>query len=151
VEKKGSNKKKREGKRKMSWWIMSLLIIIAVLGVGGAIGWPFFSKEHKEARNIPIKNVDFSRLNDGTYIGEYEGGMYKWRYNKVQVIVSSGNVTNIKLLKPESQLKDKIHTKLYDRVIENQSLQVDTISGATLTSKGYLKGLENALEQAQIN
>jgi uncharacterized protein with FMN-binding domain len=38
---------------------------------------------------------------------------------------------------------------LYDRVIAAQSLQVDTISGATLTSKGWLQCVENALVQAQ--
>jgi uncharacterized protein with FMN-binding domain len=34
-------------------------------------------------------------------------------------------------------------------VIDAQSLQVDTISGATLTSKAYLKAVENALLKAQ--
>ena len=38
---------------------------------------------------------------------------------------------------------------LYERVIEDQTLQVDTISGATLTSKAYLQAVENALLQAQ--
>jgi uncharacterized protein with FMN-binding domain len=38
---------------------------------------------------------------------------------------------------------------LYERVIQSQSLQVDTISGATLTSKAYLQCVENALLQAQ--
>jgi uncharacterized protein with FMN-binding domain len=38
---------------------------------------------------------------------------------------------------------------LYSRVIAQQSLQVDTISGATLTSKAYLQAVENALVQAQ--
>jgi uncharacterized protein with FMN-binding domain len=38
---------------------------------------------------------------------------------------------------------------LYERVIQAQSLQVDTISSATLTSKAYLKAVENALLQAQ--
>ena len=38
---------------------------------------------------------------------------------------------------------------LYDRVIEAQSLQVDTISMSTLTSKGYLQCVENALVPAQ--
>jgi uncharacterized protein with FMN-binding domain len=38
---------------------------------------------------------------------------------------------------------------LYERVIEAQSLQVDTISGATLTSKAHLQCVENALVQAQ--
>ncbi len=39
--------------------------------------------------------------------------------------------------------------RLYARVIQAQSLQVDTISGATLTSKAYLQAVENALLQAR--
>ncbi|KTD85658.1 FMN-binding protein [Paenibacillus etheri] len=38
---------------------------------------------------------------------------------------------------------------LFRHVIESQALQVDVISGATLTSKAHLKALENALEQAK--
>jgi uncharacterized protein with FMN-binding domain len=37
---------------------------------------------------------------------------------------------------------------LFDRVIEVQSLKVDTISGATITSKSFLKSVENALVNA---
>ena len=139
-------KTKRKGKRKM----IIALIIVAVLGIGGAIGWPFLSKEHVEAKNLPINAVDFSKLSDGNYIGSYEGGMYKWRANKVQVTVTSGKVSDIKPL--DSSDPGKSNTQqdtLYDRVIEEQSLQVDTISGATLTSKAYLKAVENALIQAQ--
>jgi len=142
-------KMKRKGKGKMLGWIIAL-IIIAILGVGGAIGWSFLSKEHNEAKNLPLNGVDFSKLNDGTYTGEYEGGMYKWRANKVQVIVTSGKVRNIKLLSSSDPgCKNTDQTLLYDRVIEAQSLQVDTISGATLTSKAYLKAVENALMNAQ--
>jgi uncharacterized protein with FMN-binding domain len=38
---------------------------------------------------------------------------------------------------------------LFKRVIDSDSLQVDAISGATLTSKAHLKALENALKQSQ--
>lgn len=136
----------RKGKRKMSGWIIAL-IIIAVLGVGGGIGWSFLEKEHKEARNVTIDKIDFSKLKDGTYIGDYEGGMYKWRTNKVEVTVKSGKVTDIKLLSTVAEY-DRTQ-EVYDKVIDKQSLQVDTISGATLTCKALLKGVENALDQAE--
>jgi len=139
---------KRKGKRKLSGWII-VLIIVAVLGIGGTIGWSFLAKEHREARNLPIRAVDFNHLKDGNYFGEYEGGMYKWRTNEVQVTVSSGKVTDIKLLKNKENLKPEFTNELYDRVIKSQSLQVDTISGATLTSKAYLKSVENALDKAE--
>lgn len=139
---------KRKGKGKMLGWIIAL-IIISVLGIGGAIGWSYLSKEHNEAKNLPLNAVDFSKLNNGTYIGEYEGGMYKWRTNKVQVTVSSGKVIDIKILEHKENQKPEFTGKLYDNVIKAQSLQVDTISGSTLTSKAYLKGVENALIKAQ--
>jgi uncharacterized protein with FMN-binding domain len=64
--------------------------------------------------------------------------------------VSSGRVTDIQLVgSSDPGSKNTQHEALYDRVIEAQSLQVDTISGATLTSKAYLQAVENALIQAQ--
>jgi len=76
--------------------------------------------------------------------------MYKWRANECQVPVSSGKVTGIQLVgSKDPGGKNTQHEVLYDRVIQAQSLQVDTISGATLTSKAYLQAVENALIQAQ--
>jgi uncharacterized protein with FMN-binding domain len=75
--------------------------------------------------------------------------MNKWRANKVQVTVSSGKVTDITILEHKERPTPELTDKLYNSVIESQSLQVDTISGATLTSKAYLKSVENALSKAQ--
>lgn len=139
---------KGRGKRRMNGWII-ILIVIVVLAAAGGIGWSFLSKEHREAKSLPLNAVNFSKLNDGTYIGTYEGGMYKWRVNEVRVTVSSGKVIQIEPLKGVEDQGNGSTKMLYDRVLENQSLQVDTISGATLTSKAYLQAVENALIQAQ--
>ena len=76
--------------------------------------------------------------------------MYKWRTNACEVIVSNGQVMDINLVssKDPGELDGQLEM-LYDRVIESQSLQVDTISGATLSSKAYLQAVENALLTAQ--
>jgi len=133
----------------MIGWLITLTVV-AALGAAGGIGWSKLSKEHREARSLPLNAVDFSKLNDGTYHGAYEGGMYKWRANECQVTVSSGKVTDIQLVgSKDPGGKNTQHEMLYDRVIQGQSLQVDTISGATLTSKAYLQAVENALTQTQ--
>jgi uncharacterized protein with FMN-binding domain len=133
----------------MIGWVIALMVV-AVVGTAGGIGWSRLQKEHKEARSLPLNAVDFTRLNDGTYHGAYEGGMYKWRANECQVTVSSGKVAGIQIVgSKDPGGKNTQHEALYDRVIQAQSLQVDTISGATLTSKGYLQCVENALIQAQ--
>jgi uncharacterized protein with FMN-binding domain len=130
------------------WWIA--LIVVAVLGTAGGIGWSRLSIEHKEARSLPLDAVDFNKLTDGTYHGTYAGGMYKWRANECQVTVADGRVTRIQLVESKELGADNTDLgMLYDRVIQAQSLQVDTISGATLTSKAHLQCVENALNQAQ--
>jgi uncharacterized protein with FMN-binding domain len=139
-----------KGKRKMIGWIITFIMLL-IIGIAGGIGWSFLSKEHEEAKNLPLNAVDFSNLNDGTYIGEYEGGMYKWRVNSVQVTVTSGRVSAIEPLSGVQDQGNGSTQMLYDRVIASQTLQVDTISGATLTSKAYLQAVENALLQAQRN
>lgn len=131
----------------MVGWIITI-IVLAGVGIAAGTGWSKLQKEHKEAMNLPLDGVNFGELIDGVYVGFYEGGMYKWRANKVEVTVEDGRLSKIVPLEGITD-QGKVSTKtLYDRVIQNQSLQVDTISGATLTSKAYLKAVENALLQA---
>lgn len=142
-------KRAGEKKRRKTGLLVALILFIA-LGAGIAIGLSAVFREHREIMALPLDAVDFSGLQDGVYIGEYEGGMYGWRENKVQVTVKDGKVSDIKLI---GAAFDAAGTSdpapLYGRVIEEQSLQVDAISGATVTSKGYLQAVENALLQAE--
>jgi uncharacterized protein with FMN-binding domain len=128
-----------------------VLILVAMVAIGGAIGWSFLAKEHREARSLPLNAVDFDKLkNDGVYHGVYEGGMYGWRANECDVTVKNGRVTAIQLAgSQDPSTANTDYEMLYDRVIAAQSLQVDAVSGATLTSKAYLQCAENALVPAQ--
>ena len=133
----------------MTGWLIALAVL-AVLGIAGGIGWSNLMKEHREARSLPLNRVDFSKLKDGKYHGAYEGGMYKWRVNECDVTVKNGKVTEIQLAgSADPGGKNTQHQELFDRVIKAQSLQVDTITSATLTSKAYLQAVENALLPAQ--
>ena len=133
----------------MIGWIIAL-VVVAGLAAAGGVGWSRLMKEHQEARSLSLDAVDLSKLNDGIYHGAYEGGMYKWRANECDVTVTDGKVTGIQLVgSKDPGSKNTQHEMLYDRVVQAQSLQVDTISGATLTSKAWLQAVENALLQAQ--
>jgi uncharacterized protein with FMN-binding domain len=129
--------------------IVPFVVVMATAG-GGGIGWSMLAREHREAASLPLNAVDFARLRDGAYHGVYEGGMYTWRANECDVTVSEGRVTEIRLGDSKDPGAENADAgMLYERVIEAQSLKVDTISGATLTSKGWLQCVENALVQAQ--
>jgi uncharacterized protein with FMN-binding domain len=141
---------KKKGKSRGKCCLVTFVTILVILAVGGGIGWFIFSKEHREARSLPLNKVDFDKLDDGTYHGVYEGGMYKWRANECDVVVSGGKVTNIKLAVSADPGAENTNAEmLFERVIKAQSLQVDTITSATLTSKAYLQCVENALIPAQ--
>lgn len=146
-----ATKGKRKGRSKVKGCAVVLLVVLALLAAGGGIGWSVLAREHREARSLPLNAVDFDRLkNDGVYHGVYEGGMYGWRANECDVTVTNGRVTAIQLVSSQDTgAENADHRMLYDRVIAAQSLQVDTISGATLTSRGWLQCVENALLQAQ--
>ena len=74
----------------------------------------------------------------------------------MEVRVTSGKAAAVKVLegapakgdKPVDLRSGQTIDALFNRVIDQQSLKVDVISGATITSKVHLKAVENALEQA---
>jgi uncharacterized protein with FMN-binding domain len=145
---------KRKGKIRV--WIVILVIlgVIAVVTVGGILT---SAPGRREVQELIIDEVNFKKLRDGTYIGEYSGTKDHSRDTKVQVTISSGEISDIKILngaldeegKPAKLTGGLSVGDLFDNVVKSQSLKVDVISGATLTSKAHLKALENALEQAQ--
>ncbi|NLE36329.1 MAG: FMN-binding protein [Bacteroidales bacterium] len=129
-------------------------VIIMIIAVQMTYGCQKINSEHDEAMSLEIKDIDFTSLKEGTYNGYYAGGMQGWRENECMVTVNaisndSGKVTEIKLIRSVEDREQSFFDELYRRVIEKQSLQVDVISGATLTSKAHLKSIEDALLKAE--
>lgn len=149
-----SNDGKRKGKKKM--WVA--ILIIAVVISGGALGAILIDGPNRhEIAELSFPHIDFSKLRDGTYVGEYKGTKSHLRDAKVEVTITGGKISNIKVLKgavdkdgkPLDIKGGKSVQDLFDTVIKSESLQVDVISGATLTSNTHLKALGNALEEAE--
>lgn len=147
--------KKRKGKIKV-WIILLSIIGVIAIGMGGAV--VLTAPGRNELQNMVIADVDFKKLRDGVYTGAYHGTKDSFRNASVEVTISSGAVTAIRVtegaLAGNKQLseirKGQSIDDLFQEVVKNQSLQVDVISGATLTCNAHLKALENALEQAEI-
>ncbi len=107
------------------------------------------TSEKQEANDPVIESnfgMDIGQLNDGTYTGSARG--YK-SVITVQVTISGGKITDIQVL---SQGDDEPYFSnaraVIQRVISAQSMNVDTVSGATYSSTGILVAIKNALLQA---
>ena len=94
---------------------------------------------------MTISNVDLESVPDGTYTGSFKGG--RWS-NTVKVTVENHRITDIKIVKDVQFKNAKTASQLFNMVVKAQSLEIDGVTGATVTSKAYLKAVENALNGA---
>jgi uncharacterized protein with FMN-binding domain len=89
---------------------------------------------------------------DGTYTGPTVDAYYG--LVQVQAIMQGGRLAAIKVLRYPSDRRTSVFINrqalpmLRDEVIRAQSAKVDIISGATLTSKAFIRSLDAALRQA---
>ena len=143
--------------RKWRIGLRVLLVLLVVLCLAGVAALVADAPGRQEIAALEIGTINFSNLKDGTYTGSYAGTKSSMRDATVEVTILQGEITSMRITKgavdengTAVQLSDgKTVDDLFQRVVEDQSLQVDAISGATLTSKAHLKALENALLQAQ--
>ncbi len=72
---------------------------------------------------------------------------------RVEVEIEGEEIKNITILEHQETegISDMALEEMPDRITEGQSLSVDTVSGATLTSEGILEGVTNALQEAGLN
>ncbi len=97
----------------------------------------------REMKGIVINDIDLSQVEDGTYMGVFSEGN-RWS-NTVSVMIYGHKYIGINVVKDQTFHRDEVTDELFGRIIDAQSLDVDTVSGATISSKGYLKAIENAL------
>src|SRR3954454_19253260 len=80
----------------------------------------------------------------------------RWGPVQVQVQISGGRITEVKALQvPDGNRRDQeINSyavpQLRSDVLAAQSASIDTVSGATVTSDGYLESLQAALDTANF-
>lgn len=96
----------------------------------------------RNVQNISVSMPGLSNVQDGNYIGEYSITPV---HVKVEVSVSNHRITNITILQHDNGLGSTAESIVND-VVEEQSLDIDAVSGATVSSKCILKAVENAIE-----
>ncbi|MEJ6951581.1 FMN-binding protein [Natronospora cellulosivora (SeqCode)] len=120
------------------------LIIFVLFFVFSTVFLFFLSRGLDEGMELSINNVDLLSLEDGLYRGSYDGG--RWG-NKIEVEVIDNQIVQLNLVRDFRFSRQWVIDELFDNVIKSQSLDVDVVSEATVSSKAYLKAIENALSQ----
>lgn len=120
--------------------VIAGLVIVVCVGFG--VKYLLDVKKYKDKiDSIAISDVDLKKVSDGKYTGEYDVNFIKV---KLIVSVENNKITNIELLEHKNERGAKAESIL-NEVQKKNSLKVDTVTGATNSSKVILKAIEVAL------
>lgn len=125
-----------------------ILGIVVVIGVYVGITGVKSSIETIESNldqllNLKISNIDILKVPDGTYTSSYKVFPI---IAVVKVTTKNHKIAEIELLRHRNGRGTPAEI-ITDKVVEAQTLEVNTVSGATLSSKVILKAIENALNK----
>lgn len=130
-------------KKKKVLMLFVLVIIIAGIFIGVKL-INDLNAYKAQVDAISISDVDLSKIEDGVYTGYYDAKLVS---AKVRVTVKNHRIERIELTEHNNG-RGKPAEIIPDKVVEARSLDVDTVSGATSSSKVILKAIENALNSA---
>lgn len=134
-------KEKISRNTKKKWVCLAVvIIIILVLGIL-AVYLMKVNSYQKSVKNMAFQDINISEVPDGSYTGSCDVDFIS---AKVKVTVHSGKIEKIELLEHKNE-RGAAAERVVDDMVNQQSLNVDAVSGATNSSKVIRKAVENAL------
>ena len=130
----------RMSKKKVVLLVIMLLLLIGL--VWGIIYLKSVTDYKQAVKETTFEEINISDISDGVYIGEYD---VNFIYAKVEVTVQNGEITNINILEHRHE-RGKTAEAITNKIVDEQKIDVDAISGATNSSTVIKKAVENALK-----
>ncbi len=114
---------------------MLMILIVTIM---------FFATANSTEKLDSTAITNLSDAKDGTYIGKAETPMVK---AEVSVSIINHKITDIKLLKHENG-KGTDAERMLPNMIENNTSEVDEVTGATMSSKVIKAAVRDALAKS---
>lgn len=125
--------------------IIIIVVLVAVI-LGG--GYTIMNMDQaKKVAALEMADIDMSKVKDGTYTGDATTGIVEV---EVEVTVKDGQISNIELVKHIHGLGGEAETML-PNMIQNNTYEVDTVSGATISSNAIKSAVSVALKKGMNN
>ena len=123
-----------------------LLVALGALAILLAVGLTDMGQVVKRAKGLPVSSPSLSTVADGLYLGEYAIEPVQV---KVLVEVAGGKLQSVEILSHVNGL-GKAAEALAKTRVEKQSLEVDAVAGATVSSQCIVKAVEAALSKGRV-
>ena len=127
-------------------WILRSAILLAAVGLCVLGLYLVRIRLYKDKiASIRFQQLDLTEIPNGSYKGEYDADIVG---AKVIVTVQDGKITDIQLTEHKNERGAPAEAVL-PKIIREQRVEVDAITGATNSSKAIEKAVENALLSQQ--
>ena len=123
--------------------ISVIILLFSLIGlICGAVYLKNVADYKRAIGETTFDEIDIADVSDGTYIGEYD---VNFIYAKVEVTVEDWEIVSINILEHRHE-RGKAAETVIEKIIEEQKIDVDAVSGATNSSTVIKKAVENALK-----
>jgi len=122
--------------------VLTVFIFILVIA---SIGIFYLSRGLNEGQNMivdPIPQTALEDLPDGSYRGQHD--FRRWS-NEVEVIIQDNEIIEINIIDDIRFVQGDVREELVNRVKNQQTTDIDVITGSTVTSKAYLQAITTAI------
>jgi uncharacterized protein with FMN-binding domain len=138
-------------KRILVWMVSTAAAVVLLFGYRTSLAGPT-ATQAQSTRNGGTSSSDASSGGTSTVTGPAVDT--RWGPVQVEVTLAGGKITAVTVPQyPDGNRKDEqINARalpiLVQETLDAQSADVDSVSGATVTSEGYAESLQAALDQA---
>jgi uncharacterized protein with FMN-binding domain len=136
--------------RRITLWLFSTVAALVLL-----FSYRTSTSGAGVAQSSAVAQADAGSSGDGkTYTGS--AAQTRWGPVQVSITVSGGKITGVTVpVYPDGNRRDQeINARalpiLRQETLAKQSADIDAVSGATVTSDGYLESLQAALDAARL-
>lgn len=127
-------KQKKTGR----WKVIVAVIAAFILGLSVLV----FLNLPKPLETLD-SGYDLSQLADGTYSGSCDNGIVRVQ---VEVNIQSHTIADVRIVHHQNGLGSAAEA-IVDDVVRYQSVELDAVTGATMSSQTILKAVENTLSK----
>jgi uncharacterized protein with FMN-binding domain len=139
--------------RVLSWLLGTAAAVALLFGYSTSTAGPMAASGDTVVAAAPAADTAAAAA-AGTVTGSV--AQTRWGPVQVQLTVAAGRITDVTVLQSpdgngrDREINDDALPELVQETLSAQSADIDMVSGATVTSDGYLQSLQSALDQAGL-
>ena len=123
--------------------IILTVVVLALVGVAGLAAYGhYYSNKYASVLNMTIEDQPLQLAMNGPHLGVFTYGDFVY---EVEVTIMYHEITDIKIISNRSSRHARQAEAVVERVLAKGNVNVDAVSGATVTSKALLKAMELAI------